>query len=63
MHSFLFSSRGVTVLQDFIQRTGVVTRGWLLQRADEKEGEGEWGWGGLREGPEGDSVERQEESE
>ena len=51
-----FTPKGATVLQDFIQATGVATRGWLLQRADEREGEEERGWGRLREEPEGDLV-------
>ena len=58
LHSLLFTPREVTALQDFIQRTGVATRQWLLQRTDEREGGDEWGWGRLREGPEEDSVER-----
>ena len=45
-------------LQDFIQTTGVATRGWLLQQEDEREGEEKWGWGRLREEPEGDLVGR-----
>ena len=32
------------MLIDFIQRTGVATRRWLLQGAEEKEEEDEWGW-------------------
>ena len=58
LHSLLFTPRGVTALQDFIQRTGVATRQWLLQRTDEREGGNEWEWGRLREEPEEDSVER-----
>ena len=54
---------GVTVLQDFIQRTGVETRGWLLQQTDEREGGDEWGWGRLREEPEGGGAEGWEGSE
>ena len=46
------------MLQDSIQRAGVATRGWLLQRAGGRVGGDEWGWGRLREGPEGDRVER-----
>ena len=45
------------MLQDFIRTTRVATRGWLLQRTDEGEGEDEWGWGRLREEPEGSLVE------
>ena len=36
------------MLQDFIQTTGVATRGWLLQRADEREEAEELGRGRLR---------------
>ena len=57
-HSLLFTPRGVTALQDFIQRTRVATRQWLLQRTDEREGGDEWGWGRLREDPEDDGVGR-----
>ena len=58
LHSLLFTPRGVTALQDFIQRTGVATRQWLLQRTDGREGGDEWGWGRLREDPEEYSVGR-----
>ena len=45
------------MLTDFIQRTGVATRKWLLQGAEEKEEEDEWGWGRLGEGCEVDEGE------
>ena len=45
LHSLLFTP---TMLQDFTQTTGVATRGWPLQRAEEREGEKERGWGRLR---------------
>ena len=38
------------MLQDFIRTTRVATRGWILQRTDEEEGEDEWGWGSVRLG-------------
>ena len=57
LHSLLFTPRGIAMLQDFIRTTRVATRGWLLQRTDEGEGEDEWGWGRLREEPEGGPVE------
>ena len=46
------------MLQDFAQTTGVATRGWPLQRAEEREGEEERGWGRLKEEPKGDLVGR-----
>ena len=52
LHSLLFTPKGATALQNFIQMTKVATRRWLLRRADEREGEGEWGWGRLRKGSE-----------
>ena len=45
LHSLLFTSRGTTMLQGFIRSTKVVTRGWLLQREDERDDT--WGWGRL----------------
>ena len=51
----MFTPEGATVLHDFIQTTWVATRGWLLQRADERGG-GRAGWGRLREEPEGRSC-------
>ena len=41
----LFTPRG-TILQGLVQTTKVATRGWLLQGADERDKENEWGWGG-----------------
>ena len=47
LHSLLFTSRGTTMLQDFIRSTKVATRGWLLQRGSEDERDDVWGWGRL----------------
>ena len=45
LHSLLFSPKGTAILDDFIQQTGVATREWLLEGADEREEEDGWGWG------------------
>ena len=47
LHSLLFTSRGTTMLQDFIRSTKVATRRWLLQRGSEGERDDMWGWGRL----------------
>ena len=44
LQSLLFSPEGTVILDDFIQQTDVATRKWLLQGADEREEEDEWGW-------------------
>ena len=36
LHALVFTPKGATMLQDFIQMIAVATRGWLLQRADER---------------------------
>ena len=45
------------MLIDYIQRTGLATSKWLLQSAEEREEEGEWGWERLREDCEEDREE------
>ena len=57
LHSLLFTPKGTATLDDFTQRTGVATRKWLLQEANGKEEEDEWGWGSLREKRERDGEE------
>ena len=54
LHFLLFTQRGTLIPQEFIQTTKVATRRWLLQDSGGREGEGEWGWGGLREETERD---------
>ena len=48
------TSKGTTMLQDFIRSTKVATRGWLLQGGSKGDGDDEWGWGRLGEGTAGD---------
>ena len=57
LNSLLFTPRGATILAEFIKKTGVATRRWLLQRTDGEEEEDSWGWGSLREERERDGEE------
>ena len=54
LHSLLFTSRGTTMLQDFVKSTKVATRGWFVQGGGEGGRDGEWGWGRLGESTAGD---------
>ena len=59
----LFTSKGTTMLQNFIQSTKVAIRKWLLQGGSENDRGDEWGWGRLGESAAGDGeAEGQERS-
>ena len=47
LHSLLFTSKGTTMLRDFVQSAKVATRRWLLQGGSEDDSDDKWGWGRL----------------
>ena len=59
LQNLLFTQKGTDTAIDFIQQTGVATRGWLLQGVSIQEEEDEWGWGSLREEREADGEEQE----
>ena len=49
LKSLLFTLKGTGALIDFIQKTRVANRRWLLQGVRENDVNDTWGWGSLQE--------------